>query len=458
MTGFVGDVGGGHDSDSIFKASDTRFGSDFFLALFARGSATVVLLMLVSLVTILAIAAIPSIKTFGLSFLTTSRWSPEHEENKHEANGNVVREEGELVKITVPGQFGALAVIYGTVVSSILALLLAVPLSLGAALFLVRIGPWLTPMFVKCGILGMLLTLFLMLIMSRSPAMVFLAVILGIGLTGLLMWVAWKFEDPRLGTRWVMEIPVYIGILLFGAMLFHAIGGGSWPASAIAGALISGPMYFLAPSIVAIISFLIEFLAAIPSIAYGIWGLFVVVPFLQGNLEPLLNRFFGWVPFLRFLHTEDFPTGRDMFCAGLILGIMIVPIITAISRDVLRAVPRIQIEGTQALGATWWQSSWAMLRYGRSGLFGAVMLGLARAAGETMAVAMVIGNAIQIDSSIFKAAQTMSSLLANEFAEASSDLHRSALVEVALILLIMSLTFNVVARYLVVGGQVKASG
>jgi phosphate transport system permease protein len=136
---------------------------------------------------------------------------------------------------------------------------------------------------------------------------------------------------------------------------------------------------------------------------------------------------------------------------------MILPIITAISRDVLRAVPRAQLEGTLALGATWWQSSFEMLQYSRSGLFGAVMLGLARAAGETMAITMVIGNNTQIRSSIFAPAQTMSSLLANEFAEANSDIHRAALAEVALILLIMSLLFNIIARWLVVGAKPTSS-
>ncbi|HEX2973923.1 MAG TPA: ABC transporter permease subunit, partial [Tepidisphaeraceae bacterium] len=150
-------------------------------------------------------------------------------------------------------------------------------------------------------------------------------------------------------------------------------------------------------------------------------------------------------------------TGRDMLCGGLILAIMIIPIITAVSRDVLQAVPRSQIEGSLALGATWWQSSREMLRYSRSGLFGAVMLGLARAAGETMAITMVIGNSNQIVASPFAPAQTMSSLLANEFAEASSPLHRSALIEVALILLVMSLAFNVIARYLVVGTEARTA-
>jgi phosphate transport system permease protein len=317
--------------------------------------AITVLLMMASLVAVLLYAAGPSIKTLGAKFLVTSQWRPnELEIIKKDASGKIIKDEdGEPVTVTVPPAFGALPVVYGTAVSSALSLLFAVPLSIGAALFLVRIA-------------------------SR------------------------RFVNP--------------------------------------------------------VSFLIEFLAAIPSIAYGIWGLFVMVPFVRKHIEPPLNAFFGHVPGLRWLHA-DATTGRDMFSGSLILGIMVLPIITSVSRDVLRAVPRAQIEGTLALGATWWQSSWEMLRYSRSGLFGAVMLGLARAAGETMAVTMVIGNIAHISASPFRPAQTMSSLLANEFAEASTDLHRSALLQVALILLVMSLLFNIVARYLVVGKNARtASG
>jgi phosphate transport system permease protein len=221
--------------------------------------------------------------------------------------------------------------------------------------------------------------------------------------------------------------------------------------------------------IAASVSFLVEFLASIPSIAYGIWGLFVLAPLLQSHVEPAIARILGEIPGLGWLLSDTVTvggqsvhrpiplTGRDMFCGGLILAIMIVPIITAVSRDVLKNVPRGQIEGTFALGATWWQSCRAMLRYSRSGLFGAVMLGLARAAGETMAVTMVIGNNNQIVASPFAPAQTMSSLLANEFAEASSDLHRAALLEVALVLLVMSLAFNMLARWLVVGGGARTA-
>jgi phosphate transport system permease protein len=318
--------------------------------------------MLVALVSVLSYAAVPSLRTFGASFLTSTDWRPnELEHPKHGPDGKVVIEDGEVLMETVPPAFGALPVIYGTSVSSVLALVFAVPLGVGTALFLVRVAPRLK---------------------------------------------------------------------------------------------IAGPA-----------SFLIEFLAAIPSIAYGIWGLFVLTPLLQRYVEPGLARVFGHVPGLGWLLTQavDTPTGvvhrpvsltgRDMLAGSLILGIMILPIITAVSRDVLKAVPRAQIEGTLALGATWWQSCTAMLRYSRAGLFGAVMLGLARASGETMAVTMVIGNNNQIVASPFAPAQTMSSLLANEFAEASTDLHRAALLEVALILLAMTLILNVVARALVVGGS-----
>jgi phosphate transport system permease protein len=279
--------------------------------------------------------------------------------------GKVVIENGEVVMRTIPPAFGALPAIYGTTVSSILALIFAVPLSFGTALFLVRLCP-----------------------------------------------------------RWL-----------------------------------SGPL-----------SFLVEFLAAIPSIAYGMWGLFVLAPFLQHHVEPMIRSSVGWIPGVEsWLFTETATrggvavtralplTGRDMFCGGLVLGIMILPIITAISRDVLRTVPRAQIEGTLALGATWWQSSWEMLKFSRSALFGAVMLGLARAAGETMAITMVIGNNNRINLSIFAPAQTMASLLANEFAEASTELHRAALSEVALILLLMSLLFNMTARWLVVGRNARSA-
>lgn len=326
----------------------------------ARMGAVSVLLMLAALLVVLSIAAWPSIEEYGLKFLVTTDWRPnELNVPMKGADGRVLIEDGEVVMETIPPSFGALPVIYGTAVSSLLALLIAVPLSFGAALFLVRLCP---------------------------------------------------------------------------------------------------------RRLVGSISFLVEFLAAIPSIAYGMWGLFVLGPAMRNYIEPGLRAALSWIPGVNawlFEHTarrgstvitSEVPlTGSDMFTGGVVLAIMILPIITAISRDVLRSVPRAQIEGTLALGATWWQSSWEMLRYSRSALFGAVMLGLARASGETMAITMVIGNNNQINPSLFAPAQTMSSLLANEFAEASTEIHRAALCEVALILLVMSLLFNVVARWLVVG-------
>ena len=331
-----------------FTAKRAGINYDTILSVVTRACAFSILLMLAALLIVLSSAAMPTIKAFGFSFLTGHEWrSNELEQPRRNADGKLVFDaDGEQIVDTIPPVFGALPVMWGTAVTSVLALGFAIPLSFGTALFLIRIAP---------------------------------------------------------------------------------------------GKLV-GP-----------VSFLVEFLAAIPSIAYGIWGLFVFGPFMQTYLEPWLNSLFGSVPGLSFLHFDGMPTGRDMLCGGLLLGIMIVPIITAISRDVLNGVPRAQVEGTTALGATWWQSSKEMLKFSRSGLFGAVMLGLARAAGETMAITMVIGNNNQIKASPFAPAQSMASLLANEFAEASGGMQRSALIEVALILLLMSLTFNVVARKLVVG-------
>jgi phosphate transport system permease protein len=306
--------------------------------------------MLLALVIVLVHGSLPSLKTFGFSFLTTSDWRTQPTVAR-DAEGKILHDAaGKLVRL--PGHtYGALAVIYGTTVTAVIALILAVPPSFAAAIFLIRIAP-----------------------------------------------------------RWL-----------------------------------AGPA-----------SFLIEFLAAIPSLAYGLWGMFVLRPLLRDWLEPGLAWISLHVPGLKWIATNSdgsgmILTGNDLLAGGLILAIMIIPIITAISRDILRSVPRAQIEGVLALGATWWQGSMEMLKYSRSGLFGAVMLGLARAAGETMAVTMVIGITTQIHPSPFAPAQTMSSLLAVSFGEVSDELEASSLVEVALILLLMSLIFNVVARYLVVG-------
>jgi phosphate transport system permease protein len=349
--------------ESLRSSRPKWAGLDWVLHGLARLSGLVILLMLASVVVVLFTSSIPSIREFGWHFLVNTKWQPnELEQPRLDASGNpVLDEDKQQVMDTIPPSFGAASVIFGTATTSAVSLILAVPLSLGAAVFLVRIA-------------------------SRRLA---------------------------------------VGV-----------------------------------------SFLIEFLAAIPSIAYGIWGLFILVPFLRGYVEP-------WMVTIG-MHTAGFhwlvqqtvdgnvvtlaPAGRDLLCGSVVLAIMIIPIITAVSRDILKQVPPAQLEGTVALGATWWQSSREMLGFARSGLFGAIMLGLARAAGETMAVTMVIGNNAQVVLSPLAPAQTMSSLLATDFADASGDMQRAALCEVALILLVMSLVFNMAARWLVVGKSTGRAG
>jgi phosphate transport system permease protein len=265
-----------------------------------------------------------AIRAFGLRFLVTSRWDP------------------------VAGEFGALPFIYGTLLSSLLALLIAVPLSLGAAIFLAELAPaWIRP-------------------------------------------------------------PV---------------------------------------------AFLIEMLAAVPSVVYGLWGIFVLVPWLRDWVQPALATTLGFLPLF-----QGPPYGIGMLAAGLILAIMVVPYITSVSREVLLAVPGSQREAALGIGATRWEATRiAVLRYGRSGLIGAILLGLGRALGETMAVTMVIGNRPEIAASLFAPGYTMASVLANEFTEATSDLYVSALVEIGLLLLAITVLVNGLARLLVwsVGGPAR---
>jgi phosphate transport system permease protein len=250
----------------------------------------------------------------------------------------------------VAGEFGALPFIYGTLVSAFLALLIAVPLSLGAAIFLAELA-------------------------------------------------------------------------------------ASWVRPPIA--------------------FLIEMLAAVPSVVYGLWGIFVLVPWLRDWVQPALAGALGFLPLF-----QGPPYGIGMLAAGVILAIMVVPYITSVSREVLLAVPRVQREAALGLGATRWETTrMAVLRYGRSGLIGAVLLGLGRALGETMAVTMVIGNRPEIALSLFAPGYTMASVLANEFTEATSDLYVSALVEIGLLLLLVTVLVNGLARLLVwsVGGPVRGA-
>lgn len=194
-------------------------------------------------------------------------------------------------------------------------------------------------------------------------------------------------------------------------------------------------------------AFLVDVLAAIPSVVYGLWALYVLVPFLREVVMPFLGDTLG----LRALPLFAGPAyGPSLLAAALVLAVMVLPYIAAVAREVLQAVPRSQREAALALGATRWEMIRdAVLPYARTGLIGATILGLGRALGETMAVTMVIGNRHEIPSSLFQPAYTMASLLANEFAEASGDLHLSALMAVAGVLLAITLLVNAIARWLV---------
>jgi phosphate transport system permease protein len=237
-------------------------------------------------------------------------------------------------------QFGALPFVYGTVVSSVLALVLAVPLALGVAIFITEMCP-----------------------------------------------------------RWL-----------------------------------KGPLAFTT-----------ELLAAIPSVIYGLWAIFVLVPLLRQFVEPFLMKTFGWTGFF-----EGPPYGIGMLAAGVILAIMVVPIVSSITREVMTAVPQQQREAMLALGATRWEMiRTGVLRNARAGILGGVILGLGRALGETMAVTMVIGNRPEIAKSLLAPGYTMASVIANEFSEATSDTYLSALVEVGLALFLVTIIVNIFAQILV---------
>ncbi len=246
------------------------------------------------------------------------------------------------------------------------------------------------------------------------------------------------------GTTWDVVNDVY------GALPFIV---GTLLSSAIA-LLLAAPIGLLtaiflaeyAPRRVAIpLTFLIELLAAIPSVVIGLWGVFILSPFLRDTVEAWIADTFGWIPFLA---GPGF--GIGLFAAGVILAIMILPTIVAISREVIGSVPLAQREAMLALGATRWETTRrAVLPYARSGIVGAVILGLGRALGETMAVTMVIGNKDAVPSRLFDQAQTVSSKIATSFNEAQIGLPTASLIALGLILLVITLGLNVVARLLV---------
>ncbi|HJU28714.1 MAG TPA: phosphate ABC transporter permease subunit PstC [Candidatus Binataceae bacterium] len=276
------------------------------------------LVLLFGFATALVIESMPSIRAFGFHFLVSTDWDP------------------------VNDVYGALPFIYGTTVSSLVALVLATPLSLGVGLCLSEMAP---------------------------------------------DWLSRK------------------------------------------------------------LGFLVELLAAIPSVVYGLWGIFVLGGWLRDYVEPFLSRHFGFIPLFRGPHVSV-----GMLTAGVVLAIMILPYIAAVTTEVFRVVPRTQREAALALGATQWEMvRMAVLPFGTSGVIGAVILGLGRALGETIAVAMVIGNTPQISASLFQPSSTLASVIANEFVEATSTLNVSALIELALVLLVLGLALNVAARLLVFG-------
>lgn len=271
---------------------------------------------LLGIVVELAVNAWPAVRRFGLPFVWRTTWDP------------------------VAGVFGAGALVFGTLASSALALLLAVPTAFSVAIFLTEFAP-----------------------------------------------------------RWLRR-PVAI---------------------------------------------LVELLAAVPSVVYGLWGIFVLIPFLRSVVVPPLRQFLGWTP----LAAGAF-YGPSLLAGGVILAVMIVPYIAAVAREVLLAVPAAQREAALALGATRWEAiRLAVLPYSRAGLVGAVMLGLGRALGETMAVTMVIGNRHDLSVSLLQPGYTMAAAIANEFSEATTSLYLSVLFEVGLLLFLITVVVNAAARLLV---------
>jgi phosphate transport system permease protein len=240
---------------------------------------------------------------------------------------------------------------------------------------------------------------------------------------------AWPFIYGTLATSLmslVLAVPISLGVAVFLAELC--------------------PSWLRMP-----LGWLFELLAAIPSVVYGLWGIFVFLPVVVEPVGNFLATVLGEIPVLSILFHGPMPaSGSSLLAAALVLSIMITPTITAITRDVFLAIPVMQREASLALGATRWETIWKVLiPYGLSGILGAVILGLGRALGETMAVTMVVGNSIGGSLSLMRPGYTMSSIIANEFAEAVTVLHSQALIEIGLVLFIMTLLLNILARLLV---------
>ena len=245
-------------------------------------------------------------------------------------------------------------------------------------------------------------------------------------------------------TDWNPSAGVFgVGAFIIGTMITSLF---ALVFATIIAVLVSLFLVEIAPSYISRpVSYLVELLAAIPSVVYGLWGIFVMGVFIRDHFGPAVVDYLGWIPFF-----DGTPLITGLFSACLILTIMILPTVMAVSRDVIAAVPRSQREGVLALGATRWETiTGAVVPYARSGIIGGIILGLGRALGETMAVTMVIGNRHDLSASLFAPGYTMASLIANEFSEATSDLHVAALMAVGFVLFVLTLVVNAIARWLV---------
>ena len=284
-------------------------------------------------------------------------------------------------------------------------------------------------------------------VLVLAAALLVLAIVVGLGVD--LAWES-RLSIARFGFRFLVSqtwdpihqqfgaLPFIFGTVVTSVMaivlaFFVGVGAALF-LTELAPDRLRGPL-----------SALVELLAAIPSVVYGLWGIFVLAPVIRIWIEPFLQNVFGFIPIF-----SGPKIGIGFLAGGIILAIMILPTVTAISRDVIRTVPREQREGAMALGATRWEViSKVILPYARSGVLGAVILGLGRALGETIAVTMVIGGRPQITHQLFGLGYTIASVIANEFTEATYQLYLSALFELGLILLAITMLLNVAARLLV---------
>ncbi|HZX94944.1 MAG TPA: phosphate ABC transporter permease subunit PstC [Myxococcales bacterium] len=290
---------------------------------------------------------------------------------------------------------------------------------------------------------------------DRAWAVLLIALGLGVLLVaGLILAELWRIGGPALAhtgvkdfvtrTTWDPTRDLFgAAPYIYGTLVTSAV------ALVLAVPVSLGLALFLTemapPALRSIVSFPISLLAGIPSVVYGLWGLFVLVPLLRNPVEPFLARTLGFLPLF-----QGAPIGLGYLAAGVVLAIMILPTITSIAIEVLQIVPGSLREAALALGATRWEAiCTAVLPYSRAGIVGATMLGLGRALGETMAVTMVIGNSPTIRASLFAPGYSLPAVIANEFAEASGDLHTGALAALGLLLFAVTVLLNVVARLLV---------